>query len=69
MKTITVRAAVAYSRKKGDWVIYGGSHISDEEILRDYGIGFDVGPEAQITYITAEIPIHEPAEVQAEVEK
>ena len=67
MKTVTVRAAVAVDPKTGEWSICGHSAGSDQESMSVVDEGVD-SPTPQFTIITAEIPIREPAEVQATVE-
>ena len=63
-KSVTVRAAVAVDPETGFWVVFGEQCLSDIEMAED--AGWEDGP-TQITHITAEIPIREPAEVQAQL--
>ena len=74
MKTITVRAAVAVDLDtigldKVEWVVLGEDDTVDESLItRARNRIYDSG-NIQTTLITVEIPIREPAEVQAEVEE
>lgn len=70
MKTVTVRIPVAVN-ENGDWVTsYGGLELTDQEMLSHAGeaandclLGFP-----QFVWITAEVPIPEPVEVEGEVD-
>ena len=69
-KTIPVRAAVAVDPETGRYLIGGNDDCSDEE--NRHVVWWALPPPRdglQITYITAEIPIREAPEIQAEVEE
>ena len=70
-RTITARAAVAVDPKTGEWGIVGwsGAEGADDFDVEAREYGGQLGDDAQITYITAEIPIREVPEIVAEVEK
>lgn len=67
MKTVKVRIAVAVD-DKGNWSAFGNSYSTHLEMgsLAKAPIRY---VEAQVHWLTAELPVPEPAEVAATVEE
>jgi len=68
MKTITVRAAVAVDPETEYWTVMGDEQWSDEETMSEILTCADYDENAQLTWITAEIPIREPETIDASME-
>lgn len=63
-KTVKVRIAVAVG-EDGDWYAYGNADASDD-VAKDEAREFL--PSAVVHIVTAELPVPEPVEVEAQVE-
>lgn len=63
MRTVKVRAAVAVDPETGMWSVFGQDDWDDEEMKAEV---FEDGD--QLFFITAEIPIRDVPEIEAEVE-
>ena len=67
-ETIKVRAAVAINPQRGEYFIKGDDSQTDEALMKTVGEIMSRWGPIQVSMLTAEIPIHEVPEIQAEVE-